>query len=131
MAIKTGKKIAVADIFHRRGRLMSRLMLQESTHESTSVAKTRNMDFWKFLAQISRGRLMSRLMPCGSTHESTHRSCQARKLACQGEFLRANQLTVPWVDSWVDSCTSNLHNFKNISPKTIKFSPIVFKSFVL
>ena len=41
MAIKTGKKIAVADISRRRGRLMSRLMLQGSTHESTSVAKTR------------------------------------------------------------------------------------------
>ena len=38
MAIKMGKKIAVADISRRRGRLMSRLMLQESTHESTSVA---------------------------------------------------------------------------------------------
>ena len=41
MAIKMGKKIAVADIFRRRGRLMSRLMHQESTHESTSVAFTR------------------------------------------------------------------------------------------
>ena len=131
MAIKTGKKIAVADISRRRGRLMSRLMLQESTHESTSVATDQKIWFLDFSAQISRGRLMSRLMPCGSTHESTHRSCQARKLACQGEFLRANQLTVPWVDSWVDSCTSNLHNFKNISPNTMKFSPIDFKSFVL
>ena len=41
MAIKMDKKIAIADIFHRRGRLMSRLMHQESTHESTSVAQTR------------------------------------------------------------------------------------------
>ena len=41
MAIKMGKKIAVADISRRRGRLMSRLMLHGSTHESTSVAKTR------------------------------------------------------------------------------------------
>ena len=48
MAIKTGKKIAVADIFRRRGRLMSRLMLQGSTHESTSVAKTRDLGFWIF-----------------------------------------------------------------------------------
>ena len=114
---------------------------QGSTHESTHAS---GVDSWvdfcctdqkvwflDFSAQISRGRLMSRLMPCGSTHESTHRSCQARKLACQGEFLRANQLIVPWVDSWVDSCTSNLHNFKNISPNTMKFSPIDFKLFVL
>ena len=48
MAIKTGKKIAVADISRRRGRLMSRLMHQESTHESTSVAQTRRSDFWIF-----------------------------------------------------------------------------------
>ena len=48
MAIKMGKKIAVADIFRRRGRLMSRLMLQGSTHESTSVATARHFDFWIF-----------------------------------------------------------------------------------
>ena len=48
MAIKTGKKIAVADIFRRRGRLMGRLMHQESTHESTSVATARNVGFWIF-----------------------------------------------------------------------------------
>ena len=131
MAIKTGKKNSRCWHFPSQG----------STHESTHASgvdswvdlccKNQRMLFWNFLAQISRGRLMSRLMPCGSTHESTHRSCQARKLACQGEFLHANQLTVPWVDSWVDSCTSNLHNFKNISPNTMKFSPIDFKSFVL
>ena len=38
-----GKKLAVADVFRRRGRLMSRLMLQGSTHESSSVAKTRDL----------------------------------------------------------------------------------------
>ena len=37
-----GKKLAVVDNSRRRGRLMSRLMLQGSTHESTSVAKTRD-----------------------------------------------------------------------------------------
>ena len=48
MAIKMDKKIAVVDISRRRGRLMSRLMHQESTHESTSVAQTRRSDFWIF-----------------------------------------------------------------------------------
>ena len=65
MAIKTDKKIAIADISRRRGRLMSRLMLQESTHESTSVALARKWVSATFGLKLQGSTHGGRLMPGG------------------------------------------------------------------
>ena len=117
MAIKTGKKIAVADIFCRRGRLMSRLMLQESTHESTSVATARKWVSATFGLKLQGSTHGGRLMPGG----------RLMRVDSQGVPISS----LPWVDSRVDSWFSNMHNFQNTSPKIIKFSPMDHKSFVL